>query len=116
MRQWISLVMAVVALMVVGCKVTNKDNCCDPKAASAADVCPHCPGVQTVKADGTCSGCGGKVVDGKCVDCKCPKPAADAAVTPAAATADACSHCEGVQVATADGKCPKCGAKVAAAK
>ena len=33
----------------------------DPKMMSA-DVCPHCPGVQQAKADGTCPGkCGMKV-------------------------------------------------------
>ena len=32
---------------------------------SGGDVCTHCPGVQTTKADGTCSGCGMKVTAAK---------------------------------------------------
>jgi hypothetical protein len=30
-------------------------------AMSGQDDCPHCPGVQTAKADGTCPQCGMKV-------------------------------------------------------
>jgi hypothetical protein len=66
--------------LATGCKSAG-----DKADATAAtvDVCPKCPGVQTMTADGKCSGCG-------------------------AAVADACSHCPGVQTATADGKCPMC--------
>lgn len=41
------------------CKDTNRS---DSQKMSSGDACPKCPGVQTMKADGTCSGCGMKVV------------------------------------------------------
>jgi Zn-finger nucleic acid-binding protein len=57
------------------------------------DACQHCPGVQTLRADGTCPSCNKKMTSANML------------------SADACPHCEGVQAATADGKCAACEAK-----
>jgi hypothetical protein len=52
-------------MFTVGCQ--NKDanmndgSSQNPKMMSATDDCPHCPGVQTANADGTCPKCGMKV-------------------------------------------------------
>lgn len=54
------LAVGVLSLAGVGCQDKHHMKSSDPQTMSA-DVCSHCPGVQTLKADGTCSGCGMKV-------------------------------------------------------
>jgi hypothetical protein len=71
-------------IFIAGC--SHKDG--GGGQASAMDVCPDCPGVQTkVNSDGTCAACGKKV--------------------------DYCLHCPGIQKPDAKGECPMCHMKVA---
>jgi uncharacterized paraquat-inducible protein A len=68
-------VCSMLAFAAVGCQKddTKHDHDKMMKSDSAAmkhetmatmDACPHCPGVQTAKADGTCPVCGMKVTGG----------------------------------------------------
>ncbi|MGB7160482.1 MAG: hypothetical protein WBD40_20620 [Tepidisphaeraceae bacterium] len=63
------LIVALFGLMfaTVGCKnkdeetMTGTSSASESTMSAGADACSHCAGVQTAKADGTCSACGGKV-------------------------------------------------------
>ena len=62
MRKLLVVALGCILFTGVGCQ--NKDN--DDmnhgdKKMSMKDNCPHCPGVQTAKSDGTCPMCGAKV-------------------------------------------------------
>ena len=53
------LAIGLMSCAMVGCK--NKDSNMDMNSSTqkmSADDCPHCPGVQTANADGTCPKCG----------------------------------------------------------
>ena len=61
MRKAIFGCLVAVLFVGTGCQDNNsKTNSGDPKMMSA-DVCPHCPGVQTGTADGKCEKCGAPV-------------------------------------------------------
>ena len=50
------LAIGMMSFAVTGCK--NKDHHHDDtQRMSATDQCSHCPGTQTLSADGTCPGC-----------------------------------------------------------
>ena len=90
MTKFFAVLVAGALLAMTGCHDNDHkhhDDMSKPKMMMATDACAKCPGVQTVTADGKCSGCGAMVTD-------------------------VCSHCPGVQVATADGKCSSCGMAV----
>lgn len=58
MKRFVLAGLLVAGLGIVGCK--NCDKCeqsSEPKKM-AVDVCSHCPGDQTMTAEGKCSGCG----------------------------------------------------------
>jgi hypothetical protein len=60
------LVALLGGIMFVGLGCKSNDNDMDHmdhhgSMSAAHDDCPHCPGVQTARADGTCPLCGAKV-------------------------------------------------------
>lgn len=80
------------ALFVTGCDACKSCLSGDKPATGAisakeVDVCPMCPGVQHMTADGKCDKCG-------------------------MAIHDDCPNCPGIQMKTADGTCPMCQHKV----
>lgn len=62
MRKAIFGCLVAVLFVGTGCQDTGKMDHSggDPKMMSA-DVCPHCPGVQTGTADGKCEKCGAPI-------------------------------------------------------
>lgn len=63
MRKWVTPLLVVAALLLVGCENMNRDDThhsssptTQPRMMSA-DACPHCPGVQTATTDGKCPKC-----------------------------------------------------------
>ena len=64
MRKLLVVALGCMLFAGVGCKSEDKDmDHMDHKQSSMSskDDCPHCPGVQTAKSDGTCPMCGAKV-------------------------------------------------------
>jgi hypothetical protein len=62
MRKLMVLMVGAMLFAGGGCKNDNNDSSMDHKGAmSNRDDCPHCPGVQHARADGTCPMCGAKV-------------------------------------------------------
>ncbi len=72
MSKLLAVALSGLLFVTVGCQ--NKDDDMDDdmrmsgsssasesRTAGGADACPHCPGKQTAKADGTCSACNMKM-------------------------------------------------------
>jgi hypothetical protein len=65
MNKWLSVFAITAVIALAGCKTSNGDEATAKKADDtmkmSTDACSHCPGVQTLSADGKCSACGMKV-------------------------------------------------------
>ena len=57
---FVVLAVGMMSFAVTGCKKDKMDTDSTTQTMSA-DACPHCAGVQTANADGTCPKCGMKV-------------------------------------------------------
>jgi len=60
MKRFVLAAVVVSSLCLVGCHNKDDNMSNEPKKMSM-DACSHCPGDQTVTADGKCSGCGAAV-------------------------------------------------------
>ena len=66
MSRILVVVFGAMLIAAVGCQNEEKhddmkSSSSAMKSSSAADVCAHCPGVQTATPDGKCSVCGAEV-------------------------------------------------------
>lgn len=68
MRKLFAAALGVVLLVGVGCQndggsdmETTTTRSEQTTTMQGADACPHCPGTQTARADGTCPQCGMRV-------------------------------------------------------
>lgn len=61
MKRVLLAAFVVSSLCFVGCKSDDKDEMSSEPKKMSIDACSHCPGEQTVTAEGKCSGCNAPV-------------------------------------------------------